>query len=188
MKWSQLKKRYEETFADSVRGRVEIWATHYRNSHDQAGEWWVSLDKKQILNMANLTYYKEYYDEANRIRELGNCQDYTNPDQETEYHRAYDQALEYTERNSIFHPVDLKIAMTEYLNTAIEKSHASSSPIFKAFSILDRRFGKRSLLAFDPKNEHPIVQKFYEIRCQLEKIPSRSNYVLKDDIPDGSQP
>jgi hypothetical protein len=179
MKWSQLKKRFEETFADSVRGRVEVWATRYRNAHDQAGECWITFDKKQILNMADFTYYKQYYGEAQRIRELGNCQDYRNPEQEEGYYRAYEQALEHTQRNSVFESSDLKIAMAEYLNTGIDVVHASPRPILKAFSLLDRRFGKRRLLAFSPTNEHAMVQMLYEIRCQLEGVPSRSNNSLQ---------
>ena len=39
MQWSKVKKRVEATFADCVRGRVEIWATRYRESHDGERVW-----------------------------------------------------------------------------------------------------------------------------------------------------
>lgn len=44
MKWSELKKRIEEKFAESVHGRVEVWATRYRHAHDQEGEAWITFD------------------------------------------------------------------------------------------------------------------------------------------------
>ena len=49
MKWSQLKKRIEESFADSVRGRVEVWNTRYRRAHDDAGEAWITIDKQRVF-------------------------------------------------------------------------------------------------------------------------------------------
>ena len=59
MQWSQLKKRLESTFADSVRGRVEVWATRYRSAHDQAGEAWITFDKNRLVSMGTWTYEVE---------------------------------------------------------------------------------------------------------------------------------
>ncbi len=183
MQWSQLKKRFEETFAESAQGRVQIWATRYRDSHDQAGECWVTFDKEQIINMADLTYCKAYYGEAQRIREQGDCLDYTNDEQKEAYFHAYDQAQDRATENSIFHSEDLKIAMEEYLNVSVDEALDSSSPLLRAFALLDRRFGKRRLLAFNPLNKHPIEQKFYELRCLLDGVPSRSNNSLQAQRP-----
>ena len=55
MPWSKLKQRIEETFADSVRGRVELHQTRYRRAHDQAGELWITLDGEQILSAGSYT-------------------------------------------------------------------------------------------------------------------------------------
>jgi len=175
MQWSQLKKRFEDTFAESVQGRVRIWATRYRDSHDQAGECWVTFDKEQIINMADLTYDKAYYGEAQRIREQGDCLDYKNPEQQEGYYHACVQAEDRATQNSIFHSGDVMLAMEEYLNASIDEALASPSPLLRAFALLDRRFGKRRLLAFDPFTKHPLEQKFYELRCLLDGVPSRSN-------------
>ncbi|MFC7513559.1 hypothetical protein ACFQUU_00930 [Herbaspirillum sp. GCM10030257] len=48
MQWSQLKKSLEASFAESVRGRVEVWATRYRHAHEQAGEAWITFDKHRL--------------------------------------------------------------------------------------------------------------------------------------------
>jgi hypothetical protein len=41
MRWSLLKKKVEDNFADSVVGRVEVYNTRYRKAHDEYGEVWV---------------------------------------------------------------------------------------------------------------------------------------------------
>jgi hypothetical protein len=171
MQWSQLKKRFEDTFAESVQGHVEVWATRYRGAHDQAGECWITLDKERIINMADLTYYKEHYGEAQRMCELENCLDYLNPAQSEAYYRAYDLAQEHSIQNSVFHSGDAMMALAEYLNMNIDSAHASPNVLIRAFSLFDRRYGKRRLIAFEPTHEHPLVQKFYAIRCQLEGVP-----------------
>lgn len=179
MQWSQLKKRFEETFAESVQGRIHVWATRYRGSHDQMGECWVTLDKERIANMADLTYNKEYGGEAHRIRELGNCQDFRDPEQSSAYYRASELAQERTFEKSAFSSWDVRNAMAEYLNMDIDSAHTSSSILIRAFSLFDRRYGKRRLVAFDPANEHPFVQRFFEIRRQLEGVPSRPDRSLQ---------
>lgn len=179
MKWSQLKKRFEANFADAVKGRVEVWATRYRSSHDQVGECWVTLDKQKVISMATLTFYKEYYGEANRIREQGGCLDFTDPEQAGGYYQAYDEALKHTTARSVFEAGDLKLAMAESLNLSIEDALASPSPIIRAFAMLDRRFGKRRLLDFEPSKAHPMVVKFYEIRCLVEGVQPRQDPSLQ---------
>lgn len=170
MQWSQLKKRFENTFADSVQGRIEIWATRYRHSHDQAGECWVTLDKNKIINMADLTYYNAYYGEAHRIRQETSCLDYTDPNEAAGYYQAYDQAKHQAVNNSIFHSGELVMAMEEYLTISIDDALSSPNPLLQAFAMLDRRFGKRRLSAFEQQEKHPLQQKFYQLRCFLDSF------------------
>ncbi len=49
MRWSQLKKMIEATFADHVKGRVEVFVTRYRHAHDAAGEAWIVIGGKRRL-------------------------------------------------------------------------------------------------------------------------------------------
>jgi hypothetical protein len=68
MRWSKIKKRIEDTFADSVRGRVEVWNTNYRKAHDQAGEAWITIDKKKVHSMGSLTFEIEYHLEKAHLK------------------------------------------------------------------------------------------------------------------------
>ncbi|MFV7667498.1 hypothetical protein [Shewanella algae] len=39
MQWSKLKKRVEENFAESIKGRIEIFTTSYRRQGEIARSW-----------------------------------------------------------------------------------------------------------------------------------------------------
>lgn len=173
MRWSQLKKRFQDTFAERVAGRVEVWATVYRGAPDEWGECWITFDKKRILSLGDAAWQKVYYGEARNIQEEGQSQDYRDPEQREAYHAAYGGAEERATARSVFSPSHLKAAMADYLNLSVEEALASSDVLIKAFALLDRRFGKRRLMGFDPGLEHPLVVQFYEIRCEVEGIKPR---------------
>lgn len=172
MKWTQVKKRIEGTFAESVRGRVEVWATRYRGAHDQAGRCWVNFDQRQIISMADLTFRQELEKEHLRLCDLGNCRNYKDPTKFQAYLAASDQARKNTDDLSIFYSPDVIGAFRGYMNMDIDAAHASDCAIQRAFSLLDYRFGKRRLTAFDPADKHPMVQKLYAVRCLVEGLPS----------------
>lgn len=57
-------------------------------------------------------------------------------------------------------------------NKSIEKSLVSDNPIVRIFAILDRRLGKRRLLALEESMEQELdwVRAFYVIRMQAEGL------------------
>jgi hypothetical protein len=137
--WSQLKKRFEMTFADCVRGRIEFRATSYRHAHDQAGECWITLDKKKIFTMADWTFESERHEEATRLRRSIDCTDWRNPEQREGYLRADEQALMRNGRDAVHSKREVMQAMTAYLNTGIDAALVSTNPLVRAFAMLDRR-------------------------------------------------
>jgi len=175
MKWSQLKKRIEENFADSVRGRVEIWNTRYRKSHDEEGEAWVTIDKKRVFSMGTYTYFVESYREANRLREESGCIDFHDPDQREGYHLSSHQADKLVRDRGVFPLWDVNRSLFESLSLSIDDAIKSENPIIRAFGTLDRRFGKRRLKKFDDSNEHPLVRMLYWFRCEAEGIKMLSD-------------
>lgn len=181
MQWSQLKKRIENTFAESVRDRVQVWTTRYRNSHDQVGESWITIDKERFATMGTQSYYNEYYGTAHRLREERECLNYQDPEQRDGYYRAYDEAEKSTKDKGIFASWEFNHSLFEYLNLPFDEAMTSENPIIRAFVLLDRRFGKRRLLEFDPANEHPLVARLYMFRCAAEGIPPRSNPSFNPD-------
>ena len=148
MQWSQLKKRIEERLAESVRGRIALGSTVYRHSHDEEGRGWIAIDKQEILNMATIKYYMEFWrregDEAEKEQELHD----RNLFAQWEWHRA----------------------LRNYLNLSIDDVLKSDNPLVRAMGMLDARLGKRRLAHLDVGQEHDLVQRLYYLRCDAEHL------------------
>jgi len=166
MKWSQLKKRIEANFADSVAGRVEVWTTRYRESQEAEGEAWITIDKQRVYSMGTYTYLVEAYHEATRLREEAGCTE--DPHRDPGYSGAYIEGLHLAEEKGLFPLWDFNRALFDSLSLSIDDAIKSDSPIIRAFATLDRRFGKRRLRAFDDSDEHSLVQTLYRFRCDAE--------------------
>jgi hypothetical protein len=170
MKWSQLKKRIEALFADSVAGRVEVWNTRYRRSHDAEGEAWITFDKQRVSSMGTYTFFGESYREVTRIRQELGCMDYRDPEQSDAYYRAHAEADKLAHDRGAFASWDVNRALFDYLNLSIDDAIKSDNPIVRAFATLDRRFGKGRLTEFDDSKEHPLVRTLYRLRCEAEGL------------------
>ena len=170
MKWSQLKKRTEGSFAASVAGRVQVWTTRYRGSHDAEGEAWVTIDKQRVSSMGTYTYLIEHYREVNRLREEAGCTDYSDPGQQEGYSNAHDEADRLVKEKGHIPLWDFNGALFALLSLSINDAITSDNPIIRAFATIDRRFGKRRLREFDDTQEHPLVATLYRFRCEAEGI------------------
>jgi hypothetical protein len=170
MQWSQLKKRIEATFADTVKGRVEVFCTRYRHAHDGAGESWVTIDGKQIRKMGTLQYRLAKGTMALQLTKARDGLDYTNPDQNSGYRHAHAEAEQATHDRGIFSAYEFNGALFDYLNLSIDDALASDNPIIRAFALLDRRFGKRRLLEFVPTGQRPFIQRLYDFRRVAEGL------------------
>jgi hypothetical protein len=177
MRWSKLKQRIEERFADCARGRVEVWNTRYRSAHDQEGEGWITIDKKRVHSMGSVTYMVEFYERSARIQKERNCEDYRDASKRAEYLAVYDEANEQLrEKEGVLPAWDFTDALFDYLNLSIEEILGSDRMIIRAIGMFDRRLGKRKLRSLDVANDHELVQNFYRIRCAFEgvELPSES--------------
>lgn len=181
MQWSKLKRRIEESFADSVKGRVQVWATRYRHSHDQVGESWITIDKVRVVSMGTQSYFNEYYGTAHRLRTEGDCLDYRDPGQKEGYYKAYDEAEKATQEKGIFPSWELGHSIREFLRISIDEALASGNPIIRTLAVLDHRFGKRRLIEFDPTEEHPMVVQMYQFRCSAEGLVPHPNQSSNSD-------
>ena len=82
--------------------------------------------------------------------------------------RAYAYALEQgTFDQKVFYE-----AFGLFDNQSIEKSLVSENPLVRIFALLDRRLGKRRLLALEESMEQELywVRAFYVIRMQAEGL------------------
>jgi hypothetical protein len=146
MQWSKLKTRFRSLICDELRDRLDFHLTIYRESHDGAGEIWITRDGENIFTCGHYTY--EFAESEG-------------------YHLGLaGEALRasLTEKE-IFSPKDLGSAMKEYLDMQSIDALLSADPFIRAFAIIDRRTGKRALEKFIvDENEHSLVKAFYGLR------------------------
>jgi len=187
VKWSQLKKRIEATFAPSVRGRVQVWNTRYRGSHDSEGEAWITVDGERVWSMGSLSYRIAQGKEAARIRAERGCADWSDPDQRAGYSNAWGEAQARVHADGVFAMWDMNQAIVNYLNLSIDSAAQADSPIIRAFAVLDRCFGKRRLAAIDSSHEHPLVRAMYRVRCEAEGISPEPEQPAVADLADSTQ-
>jgi len=163
MRWSQLKRRVEANLARNVQGRVELFQTRYRRAADNFGEAWLVLDGKKYFSWGDATflyaegaaYSAQYYQEMSSI----------------DANRAVISDLEARGATMRW---QLNVMLLEALSLSIDAMLRHRSPIVRGLAVLDKRFGKRRILAFNPGNEHPLVRALFEFRCAAEGITRRS--------------
>ncbi|MBR1554290.1 MAG: hypothetical protein IJ644_02725 [Oscillospiraceae bacterium] len=161
--WSNIRNKLENVYlADSLKGRIQYFTTTYRECHDREGRASIRLDDEEILKSSYFdkigAHSKIYYSHS--------------ADWESAYFLAESQGC-FDQRN--FYQ-----AFQEFDNQSIQKSLQSERLLVRIFAILDRRTGKRTLLALENhmKNENQILQLFYHIRLDAEHINS--------DVPRGT--
>lgn len=159
--WSEMKNKLEnEHLAESLKGHIEYFVTTYRKSHDQEGRAAILLDGKEIMSGG---YYKRWSNEhlfpkdekyEERMREEISFMD--------------DTALKL----GVFDQGCFYRAFYQFDNQSIEKSLKSEDLIVRIFAILDRRVGKRRLIAMKNtiSKEPEMFQLFYSIRLEAEGI------------------
>lgn len=55
--WSKVKKKLEGFICDSLKNRVQFIVTNYRKAPDQLGRAFITVDKKEVLNMCTITSF-----------------------------------------------------------------------------------------------------------------------------------
>lgn len=170
MRWSKLKQRIEDNLTDCAKGRVEIWNTRYRNSHDQEGEAWITIDKERVHSMGSLTHLTEFYERCRQLQEDRDCLDYRDREQIEGYLTAQNEVGIKLRQEGVIPLWEFNDALFEYLNMSLEHILISEQMIIRALGLFDKRFGKRRLKTLDLSGEHEIIQHFYRIRCAFEGV------------------
>lgn len=170
MKWSHLKNQIETKFADSIAGRVEVWNTRYRKSHDQEGEAWITFDKERICSMGAYTFYKEAWLETLKLRKGELKIDWF----DSEIYSQRHEAEKIVKEKGVLAPWDFNSALYDYLNLSIDAAIVSDNPVIRSLAVLDKRFGKRRLNEYDDSKEHPLVRMLYHLRCKAEGLNKNS--------------
>jgi hypothetical protein len=146
MQWSKLRSRVKDLICPELRDRIDFHVTSYRGSHDGADKVWITVDRERVFA------YKHYpYEWAERQAYYDGLKG--------------DKLKEVLLKNEIHGPTDFGKAMRAYLDMPIDDALVSVDPLVRAFSIVDRRLGKRALEKLQIlDSEHTLVKAFYELR------------------------
>lgn len=163
--WSGMRKVLEQNnICDSLKGRIQYFATRYRKSHDEEGRVAVRLDGKEIFQSC----FFDWQEKRNTVIKSNAI----SKEDASSYWDYWDKVHLETHNHGGFDQYGFYEAFHEYQNQSIEKSLLSSDPVVRLFAILDKRIGKRSLqkLCNTIEEQPQWLQVFYKLRLDVEGI------------------
>ena len=159
--WSGIKNKLENDYlCPALRGRIQYFVTRYRETLDRTGRASIRLDGEEVLRSNYYDYRDKLWNRFNRLR--------ADPTEKDDYQLAYEGTL----NDGCFDQRVFYDAFHLFDTQSIEESLNSDNPLVRVFALLDRRLGKRRLLAMKEKMEQEIswVRAFYVIRMQAEGL------------------
>lgn len=165
LSWSAMRKILEqENICESLKGRIQYFATRYRKSHDQEGRVAIRLDGEEI-------FQSDFYDWDIKRHEAW---DEINETQgrKTSYRESGEQMELGALNKGGFDQFSFYRAFHYYYNSSINESLQSPDPVVRLFAILDKRIGKRRLqnLLADIELQPEWLQVFYRLRFNADAI------------------
>ena len=163
--WSGIRNKLENDYlCPALRGHIQYFATRYWESHDQTGRATIRLDGVEVLRSNYYAYEQNYWNRYQALRREGIGQD----DRTAPFRLAHEGTL----NDGCFDNGFFYEAFHEFDNQSIEKSLVSKNPLVRILALLDRRLGKRRLLALEESMEQELdwVRAFYVIRMQAEGL------------------
>lgn len=183
LQWSKLKVKLESFLCDKLKGRIGLHATVYRKFHDRPGRVWITFDKKEILSASDVTYavqHEKLYQRIKDEKELkaipydSDWKVMFNSQERKELLKASHAAEEMMKSQRVFDSYHLYEAFMRYSSLSIEEAFNSENILIRAFSMFDRRLGKRRLIKLNfPQDTHPLIIEFYKLRCEVEGIKTK---------------
>jgi hypothetical protein len=159
MQWSQLKTQLKARIATSVAGTIDFHQTRYRHSHDQEGEFWITLGKERIFSAGSLSYLSALSHVTSGHRANG-----------ATLAEAYQRAWPELDAYGLMLLEAINKDLFSSLSMTVKEMLDHSNPIVRALAVVDTRYGKRRLAAFNPVDEPPLVHRFFYLRCEAEGI------------------
>ncbi|SDE67426.1 hypothetical protein SAMN02799630_06053 [Paenibacillus sp. UNCCL117] len=185
MSWSKLKQNLNSFLCPALEGRVEYRATSYRYLPDKAGICYITVDKKNVLNMSDAANLIKWYQTELEIKNDPDIQiPISNEEMEAvrkdtkgnvpedrlqviaRNRKITEHAKELLSAQSALSKSNFIVAATKFLATSIEESLESGDILLNILALVDRRVGKKRILSMSEKIKlkHPAVQFFYELR------------------------
>lgn len=187
LQWSKTKSMLESFLCEKLKGRIELHATVYRKFHDSPSRVWITFDRREILSASDVTYAVQHGKLYEQLKEQNQLKPIPyHDDWKVMFHsperQALVQASDVAENRlidqGIFTGYHLYDPLMQYSSLSIEEAMNAENIIVRAYSMLDRRLGKRRLKKLHfTEDTHPLIIDFYKIRCEVEGIKS-SNFVV----------
>ena len=163
--WSGIRNKLENDYlCPALRGHIQYFATSYSKSADHEGRAAIRMDGVEVLRSNYYAYEQNYWNRYQALRREGIGQD----DRKAPFRLAHEGTL----NDGCFDNGFFYEAFHEFDNQSIEKSLVSKNPLVRILALLDRRLGKRRLLALEESMEQELdwVRAFYVIRMQAEGL------------------
>lgn len=185
MSWSKLKQQMEGFLSPALNGRVEYRAPAYRYLPDKSGTCYITVDKKNILNMSDKANPIKWYQSELEIKndpelyipvsndEIEAARQATKgpvPEDRliiiARNRKSTELAKELLAAQASLCKSNFIVDANKFLTTSIEKSLESNEILMNVLALLDKRVGKKRILdmAEKMKLKHPVVRYFYELR------------------------
>ncbi|WP_426449744.1 SF0329 family protein [Paenibacillus sp. S-38] len=185
MSWSKLKQNLEGFLCPALYGRVEYRATGYRYLPDKSGICYIAVDKKNVLNMSDITNSIRWYQTEQEIKNDPDIQIPINHEEIEEVRKdtkgvvpedrliviarsrkISECAKELMSAQASLSKSNFIVAANKFLSISIEESLESNDILLNILALVDRRVGKKRIvnMAEKMKVKHPAVQYFYELR------------------------
>lgn len=185
MSWSKLKQQLESFLCPALYGRVEYRASSYRYLPDKSGNCYISVDKKNVLNMNDRTSSIRWYQTEQEIKNDSDLQIPINHEEIeavrkdskgiipedrliviARSRKISEVAKELLSAQTSLSKSNFIVVANKFLSTPIEESIESNDILLNILGLVDRRVGKKRILNMSEKIKlkHPIVQYFYELR------------------------
>jgi hypothetical protein len=159
MRWSKLRKLVEDSFAESVRGRVHVYSTRYQCS---CGRGWITIDGEELANLctllSGLKYAALYHETTPTV-----CLKHPAVRDED---RATGNAVEPGE----FSRFDLHEACWEYIHSSVNDSLDSGNPLVASLAVLNAKVGKGRLKKLSTRQLHPLTSALLNFRLKAERV------------------
>jgi hypothetical protein len=159
MRWSKLRKLVEDSFAESVRGRVQVYSTRYRCS---CGRGWVTIDGEELANLCTELSDLKYgaiFHETTKVT----CAKHSAVKDEE---RASGNTVEPGE----FSRFDLHAACWEYVHSSVNDSLGSENPLVVSLAVLHAGVGKGRLRKLSTQQLHPLTSALLNFRMKAEHL------------------
>ena len=178
MKWTKLHAALNERIAPSLHRRVAIHQARYRRTAEEVGRVWITLDGEEIASFDTNSYVSRRAAIGNEIRSgLGPWG--LPPASNYQQYLAADQAAVQHLREAGLHDDYVALAELEgYLSLGVKQAMASQVPLVRAMAMIDRRLGKRRLVALELKvDEHQLVKILLAARMEAEGLTRNTRAV-----------